>query len=247
MAKKTNKRSSALTTLRKLEKEYERAAKLANKKLEELTTSGLRNYNMQMSRKWNVMLADKNVKFVDVKKGTFRSKQSSGIGKWMSVKELKSAIGTLTQFSSSRYTSVEYTQAYKEELSSRLGIDDDRMLSEIFRIFREFGFEGRYDSSTVLSNIAEFMDRTGRDDLANILDRFIDDYNSQMSADTPPVDTDILANKISDLVANIDNGYEEDQILSGAELEEIERLREMIDSSETEPELVDEPVMWDNL
>lgn len=247
MALKKIKKPKIKRGMTYLEKQYEMAAKKANEKLEQLRSAGLYDYNMQISRKWNVLLHDNTVKYVNAKTGNFKTKNSSSYTKWMSAKELRAAIATMTQFSSSRYTSIEYTESYRDELASRLGLEDDRLLSEVFRVFREFGFEGRYDSSNVLSNIAEFMDRTGRDDLANILDRFIEDYNAQMTADSSPLDTDILAGKISDLVANIDNGYEEDQLLTGADLKEIERLRGLVESSEPEVELTDEPVYWDEM
>ena len=237
----TNKNAYA-----RLVREYKKAAKIANQKLESLEAAGLREFNMQMLRKWDIMLKDSTVKFVNTRTGKFMASPSSSANRWMSAGELRRAIGTLTQFSSSRFTSVEYTRAYVEENKARLGISDEKLLSEVFRVFREFGFEGRYDSNNIISNIAEWHDRTGRRDMANVLQDFIDEYNANMTADSNPMDTDMLAGKISDLVANIDSEEPEDYMLSGAEMDEIARLRSLEAMNEPDVELVDKPTLWDD-
>ena len=145
----------------------------------------------------------KNIKFVNTNTGRFLSSPSQKFGKWMSAKELKSAIGTLTQFNSSRFTTVEYTREYVEETKAKLGIQDENLLKSVYKVFREFGFAGRWDSGNILSDIAEWHDITGRTDMAELLQEFIDDYNDNMTADSPPMDTDMLRGHVSDLVADL--------------------------------------------
>ena len=229
-SRRTSKKGNGYVSL---VKQYKAAAAAANAKLNALRESGKSEFNMQMVRKWNTLLKDKSVKYVNTKTGKFMASPSNKVGKWMSAKELRSAIATLNQFTSSRYTSVEYTSAYTQELMERLGVSDEKLLKDIFRVFREFGFAGRWDSGHILSNIAEWSDRTGRGDLGNLLENFIDEYNENLTADTPPVDTTILANHISDMVANLDDF--EEAPLTAAEMDEIARLRSLSDFEEPEP------------
>lgn len=198
---KTNRKSRS--TYSKLEQQYRKAAKIANEKIKALEMAGLKEFNMQFSRKWDIMLHDKNIKFVNTATGRFLSSPSKKFGKWLSASELRSAIGTLTQFNSSRYTTVEYTREYVEETKAKLGVEDEDLLKSIYKVFREFGFAGRWDSGNVLSDIAEWHDITGRTDMGELLQEFIDDYNDNMTADTPPMDTDMLRGHVSDLVADL--------------------------------------------
>lgn len=233
---KKNKSKRGLSSFSKfasLQDEYKRVAREANKKLKNLREQGLADYNMQMSKKWNLVLKDKKNKFVNASKHTFAT--SIDWRNFMDVKELKTAIATIQQFNSSRYTSTEYTSAYREELKERLGVQDESLLKEIFRVFREFGFEGRHDSSKILSNIAEWTEQSGRDDLVNILYDFIDEYNSQ-DGDLPPMTTDMLAQHTYKLVDDL--YINESPYLTKEEMDEIARLREADDS--------DESMNWDN-
>ena len=230
-----------LSTYQKLERAYKKAAKMANNKLKELERSGLRSMNMQMARKWDIMLKDSTIKYVNTNTKRFMASPSTKHNKWMSAQELKSATATLMQFATNRYTSVEYTRAYVDDLKERLGVESDSLVREVFKVFREFGFEGRYDSSTILSNIAEWS-QSNYGYMGDILQEFIDEYNENMSKDTPPMDTDILANKISDMVTNMYDYEDNTGDLSQEEKNEIARLRSLEAMDEEEPETIS----WDN-
>lgn len=194
MAKKTKKAAKPYRETRrdKLLREFRITHAMAQKKLKAMNASGLREFNMQFIRKWDTILSDPKY---GTKHGYWRSNATS-----LNMKELMKYTALLAQFNTSDYNTVQYTEKYVEDLKERVGLDDNDRLKDTFRIFREYGFAGRYDSTEMLNEIAIWHNTTGRsgEDLGEWIDALIDAYNENAPENSNPITTDDIKEAIKD-------------------------------------------------
>lgn len=194
MAKKTKKAAKPYRETRrdKLLREFRITHAMAQKKLKAMNASGLREFNMQFIRKWDTILSDPKY---GTKHGYWRSNATS-----LNMKDLMKYTALLAQFNTSDYNTVQYTEKYVEDLKERVGLDDNDRLKDTFRIFREYGFAGRYDSTEMLNEIAIWHNTTGRsgEDLGEWIDALIDAYNENAPENSNPITTDDIKEAIKD-------------------------------------------------
>lgn len=182
----------------KLLREFRITHAMAQKKLKAMNASGLREFNMQFIRKWDTILADPKY---GTKHGYWRQNATS-----MNMKDLMKYTALLAQFNTSEYNTTQYTEKYVEDLKERVGLDDNNRLKDTFRIFREYGFAGRYDSTEMLNEIAIWYNTTGRsgEDLGDWIDALIDAYNENAPAEANPLTTDDIKDAIKNYNNNVD-------------------------------------------
>lgn len=186
---KRKPRPYRLTARDKLIREFRVAHTQAMKKLKEMNKSGMRGFNMQYVRKWDSVLS--NPEYAN-KRGVWRSDVNR-----MNMKQLNKMIAKLTEFNTNQYNTVSYTERYVNDLKERTGIVKDEHLKSMYKVFREYGFAGEYDSGDVLLDISEWYGTMGEsgEDLADWLDYYSEAFAEQHQR---AVTTDDLKQAIRD-------------------------------------------------
>lgn len=188
-----------LTKREKLIREFRITHAMAQKKLKAMNASGLREFNMQYIRKWNSVLA------IPEKDGEFRYGTKQGFWRSdvnrMNMKQLNRMIAKMTEFNTNVYNTVSYTEKYVNDIKERTGITNENYLKSMYKVFREYGFAGEYDSGDVLLSISEWYGTMGDsgEDLADWLDAYADAYAEQHQQ---AVTTDDLKQAILDFNAD---------------------------------------------
>lgn len=159
-----------MTKRQKLVREFRVQVAKANRKVKQMNKSGLRPFNMQFVKKWDLYLADRSYA---TQHGYWKESATN-----MNMKQLKEMIAILTQFNVNQYNTLDYTEMYVNELKDRTGVKETKHLKTMFKVFREYGFAGEWDSDTTLSNLGDWISLTDGDEnaLVDWIEQFKADY-----------------------------------------------------------------------
>lgn len=162
-----------MTKRQKLVREFRVQVAKANRKVKQMNRSGLRPFNMQFVKKWDLYLADRKYA---TQHGYWRESATN-----MNMRQLKDMIAILTQFNVNQYNTLDYTEMYVNELKDRTGVKDTKHLRTMFKVFREYGFAGEWDSDTTLSNLGDWISLTDGDEnaLVDWIEQFKEQYERQ--------------------------------------------------------------------
>ena len=129
--------------------------KQANAILDEVTKKGLRKYGTAYIRKYNTMLATNDIKNLGSATGRFSTRLGT---KENLIKRMR----ILDQFIDNPAVYAEKIDADIRALADRLGFKSTTLVTELFDIWREYGFEDyKDDSDRLLIAFAEVSNKGG--------------------------------------------------------------------------------------